>query len=119
MTAVQHAEPARRRIVHRRHDDVVVLRPMDILDDELAGDVREQLLEAHAPVIIDLDHCVHVEASAIRNIATSWQLYRPDFSFACSNAVDRQMMHSLGTTGDVEVFDSVEDALAAYRVRSS
>lgn len=102
MTAIQHAEPSRRRIGHRRYDDVVVLRPMDILDDDLAGDVREQVLEAHAPVVIDLDHCVQFEASAIRNIASAWQLYRPEFCFACSSARGRMMMESLEAAADVD-----------------
>lgn len=77
------------KVARRRHGDTVVLQPLGPLDNALAGDVREQVLEAHAPVVIDLDHCARFEATAIHDIVAAWQLYRPKFSFACSNPGDR------------------------------
>jgi anti-anti-sigma regulatory factor len=106
-------EPTRERITRRRHDDIVVLQPLGTLDRGLAGDVREQILEAHAPVIIDLDRCARFEATAIADIITAWPLYRPRFCLACSSPGDRRMMESLAENEDIEVFPSVDEAIAA------
>jgi hypothetical protein len=92
------------------------LQPLGVLDDALAGDLREQVLEAHASVVIDLDHCMEFRASAIHDIVSAWQLYRPDFCFACSGPGDRRMMETLTAAADVAVFCSLDEALDALQV---
>ena len=113
METIPSVDPTRERITRRRHDDIVVLQPVGTLDDGLAGDVREQILEAHAQVIIDLDRCTHFEATAIHDIVTAWPLYRPKFSLACSSPGDRRMMELLAENEDIQVFPGVEEALDA------
>lgn len=95
-----------------RTDEVVVLRAAGTLDDLLADDIRVRALEAHAPVVIDLDACEHVEGSAVERIASAWTLYRPEMCFSCSEAAARRKLESFHVEGALAVFDSVEQAVA-------
>ncbi len=100
-------------LVQVRTDDVVVLRPIGALDDALADDIRERALEAHAPVVIDLDACLQLDASAIDRITSSWTLFRPEMCFACGSVGDRRMLESRPAESALAVFASVEDAVGA------
>lgn len=101
------------RLEQIRTDDVVVLRAIGHLDDSLADDIRERALEAHAPVVIDLDACLELDASAIERIATAWTLFRPEMCFACSEVGDRRMLEARRAEGSLPVFASVDHAVAA------
>jgi hypothetical protein len=100
------------RILQQRRDDVVVLRPLGPLDASLADDLRERTLEAHAPVVIDLDGCMRIDADAIHRIASAWHLYRPEFCFACGGVGDRRMITVASVSDAVAVFSSVDDAIS-------
>lgn len=65
------------RITQSRLEGVAVIRATGTLDCDLADDIRELSLDAHAPVIIDLTDCVLSETDPVRRIAADWQLYRP------------------------------------------
>lgn len=101
------------RLEQIRTADVVVLRPVGTLHDALADDIRERALEAHAPVVIDLDACLHLDASAIDRITSSWTLYRPEMCFACPVVGDRLMLQSRQPGAAFAVFASVEEAVLA------
>ncbi len=105
--------PPASRLEQVRTGDVVVLRPIGRLDDALADDIRERALEAHAPVVIDLDGCLQIAASAIDRIASAWTLYRPEMCIACSEPGDRRMLEVRQPGGALAVFASVEQAIAA------
>lgn len=96
-----------------RTADAVVLRPVGTLGDALADDIRERALGAHAPVVIDLDACVRIEASAVERISSSWTLFRPEMCFAGGTAADRRMLESQQLAGSLAVFASVDQALEA------
>lgn len=96
-----------------RTEDVVVLRPVGSLDDAMADDIRERALDAHAPVVIDLDACLQLDASAIDRITSSWTLYRPEMCFACGAVGDRLMLQSRPAESALAVFASVDDAVDA------
>lgn len=100
------------RLEQVRTKDVVVLRPVGTLDDTLADDIRERALEARAPIVIDLDGCLHLEGSAVQRIASSWTLYRPEMCFACSSVGDRRMLEGFQSDGALAVFASVDQAMA-------
>lgn len=100
------------RILQMRRDAAVILRPEGVLDDEVADDLRMLALEAHAPVIIDLDGCVHIEGSAVRSLTDGWALYRPELCFACGPVGDRRMLQSADVAEPLPVFSDVDEALA-------
>lgn len=101
------------RLEQIRTDEVVVLRPVGHLDDALADDIRERALEARAPVVVDLDACHQLDASAIDRIASSWTFFRPEMCFVCSAPVDRDLLAARRGAGSLAVFASVGDAVAA------
>ena len=110
MDVADTATPASRLEQVRIHD-IVVLRPVGHLDDGLADDIRERALEAHAPVVIDLDACLQLEGSAIERITSAWTLYRPEMCFACSEVGDRRMLEARQHAGALAVFASVAQAV--------
>jgi hypothetical protein len=98
-------------IEHRRTDDVVVLRPAQLLHESLAGDRRVQALEAHDPVIIDPGRLRMVPRDRCPGCPTSSLLYRPEMCFLCAGVGDRGMLEASGPVGPVAVFDTAGAAI--------
>lgn len=104
-------------VAQRRLADVVVLQPLAHLDLTLADELRLLALEAHAPVVVDLDRCLGFDAEAVERLASAWQLHRPQLSVVAGAPGDRVMLERLQLTWNLAVFASVEEAVQARRRR--
>lgn len=115
MTATVRPHGGEARIVQVRRDPAVVIRPVGALDEDLADEIRELALEAHAPVVVDLGDCVLTSRRSIRRIALAWQLYRPQLCVVCRRDSGRPMLARAGIADHLAVFDSVDEALESLQ----
>lgn len=102
------------RIRVQRSDGVVVLQPLGALDARLVERLRRAALETSRPVIVDLDECVLIDATAVERMAIDPQLAgRADLCFVCRDGACRGLLGTTGVDGRFAVFTRVEDALQA------
>lgn len=98
---------------HRTDTGIVVLRPLGALDEALADDLRELCLEAHAPVVIDLEGCLRVETGGFHKLVDDWALYRPKMCVVCSDPGDVRMLETTSLRFPLPLFATVDQAVAA------
>jgi len=111
--------PGTATVARRRTEDAVVLLPTGDLDEPLVDELRIQALEAHAPVIIDLDGCMRLDGAALCKLASAWPLYRPAMHLVCSSPGDRGMLALLDVPDPLPVHATVDEAFAAIGTGSS
>lgn len=97
----------------------VILRPSGVLDVFLADELRIQVLEAHAPVVIDLDACDLVESAALTILSSSWAMYRPAMHLVSTDESLRVQASAVDVRDPLPVHADVEAALAVVRASSS
>ena len=113
MTATVRPERDRPRIEQERLDGAVVLRPFGLLDAEFVAEVRQVILGARLPVVVDLTGSVLVDPTAVQRLATDWDLFRPRMALVCHQVTGRQLLARAGLQQHVPIFEAVDDALAA------
>jgi hypothetical protein len=110
--------PGTASIARRRTDHAVVLRTSGGFDEPLVDELRIQALEAHAPVVIDLDGCTSLDAAALRKLASAWPLYRPEMHLVCGAPGDRGLLALLDVPDPLPVHATVADALSTIAAAS-
>ena len=113
MTATVSSEHQRPRIEQERVDAAVVVRPIGGLDSDLVADVRQVILEARAPVVIDLTESVLIDPTAVQRFATGWELFRPRMAVVYHRPAGRELLARAGLHEHLSIFDQVDDALHA------
>ena len=113
MTATVRSERDRPKIEQERLDGAVVLRPFGLLDAEFVAEVRQVILGARLPVVIDLTGSVLVDPTAVRRLATGWELFQPRMALVSHQPSARQLLARAGLQAHVPIFDTVDDALSA------
>ena len=113
MTATISKGQDRPRIDQQRVDGAVIVSPTGGLDAELVADIRQVVLEAHAPVVIDLTGSVLIDPAAVQRIASGWELYRPRMAITCRRPAGRQLLDRAGLSDHVAIFEHIEDAFDA------
>ena len=103
------------RVERLRIGDMTVLRPRGGLDRDLADDVRQFALEAHGPVVIDLDECILVDPRSVQRLAFEWEMYRPEMCVVSSRNATRELRHHVRVDEELLVFDDVDRALEDRR----
>ena len=111
MTATVRPQGKAPRITQTRMDGATILRPIGALDGNLVEDIREVALEAHGPVVVDLEEAVLVDPTPLRRIVLGWQLYRPPMCIVCHRPAALELLHRADIGQHVAVFESVEAAL--------
>jgi hypothetical protein len=115
MSAPVRTQSREPRIDRHRCDEVVILRPIGALDRLLVEELRDLVLSARAPVVIDMDECVLVDPAAVRRIALGWDLYRPDMCMVCRAAAARELLVRAGVYQYVAVFEAIDLAVRTRR----
>jgi hypothetical protein len=113
VSATVQAEPTAPRISQHRVGAVAVLCPRGGLDFEVAEELRELALGAHAPVVIDLRECVLIHPESIHRLAVDRALYRPQLCLVCPRQSGRELLRLAAVDEHLAIFATVERALEA------
>ena len=106
-------QPDTPRVDRQRIGEMTVLRPRGRLDRDLADDVRQFALEAHGPVVIDLDDCALIDPASVQRLAFEWELYRPEMCVVSSRNATRELLHLASVDQELPVFADVDHAADA------
>jgi anti-anti-sigma regulatory factor len=113
VTAIVSRDQDQPRIDQQRVEGAMLVRPIGGLDSDLVAEVRQTVLQARSPVVIDLTGSVLVDPVALQRIAKDWDLYRPRMCVVCERPSGRELLTRAGIDEDLAVFDDVDEALQA------
>jgi anti-anti-sigma regulatory factor len=111
VSATVQAGPNAPRISQHRVGVVAVLSPRGGLDFEVAEELRELALGAHAPVVIDLGECVLIHPESIHRLAADQALHRPQMCLVCPRQSGRELLRLAAVDEHLAIFGTVEGAL--------